>query len=587
MEKLSSLFSPRRLIFKIVFIFCVVSVCANIIMSLFFYKSSSTIINNNNAAFTNSYAKSVSECVDSYILEIDKEAKIILGNAQIQNIVFRMNQPDYTKLQMVNDLQTIKKTIWSFTSFRDGTNITLVDKDGSLINPATIYYATYNLNMLEDAYVRDNLAALAKGDFLLVPPYRTKFTFYGDKPAFMLVRSLNDLETGVTLAYLMIIFDTDAIYAKLMENALKGAKVDLIDSNGYIVMSLERSRIGKKAAYTPDNERTASFRSSITGFTSHISIPDSYLNNPLRSVLSFLFPLSLIVILGSFIIAAFMFSNVLKPIERLIAAMKRVDQGNLDINLKEKPNSIEVETLFNNFNHMFVEIRNLTQTVIDEKLLYKNAQMAALQYQINPHFLYNTLQTMEAIGQVNRVQEIQVMAKSLGNLFRYNIKGSNVVSLSEELEQVETYLKIEKIRFRNRLDYQVVSTDEARQCRILKFILQPIVENCIVHGMKGYKNGGHIALETYVEEGVLIIKVYNSGAPIGAERLASLNGSLNEISRNGTPLKISDAIGLINVHSRLINSFGNKYGVSIEYSDERGTCVRLTIPADMGVMENV
>ena len=587
MEKLLNLLSPHRLIFKIILVFCFVFICANIIMSVFFYESSSNIIKRNNKSFTDSYAKSVSDSIDDYVLEIDRVAKIILGNAQIQDILDRMNQPNYTSFQMITDLQTIQNTIWSFTSVRDGATIALADKDGNLINPTTIYFDSYNLNMFDDKYIKENTKALDNGDFLLVPPYRTNFTFYGGKPAYILIRSLNDLETNDTLAYIMVIFNTDTLYANLMQYAPKGVNIEILDKSGYVAMSPDRDLIGKKAPRIVSSERTALYRSGVTGFTAYISIPGSYLESPFKTVFAFLFPLTVIVILGSFVIAVFMVSNVLRPIEHLITAMKKVDEGSLNISLKEKPNSIEVETLFNNFNHMFVEIRNLTQSVIDETLLYKNAQMAALQYQINPHFFYNTLQTMEAIGEVNGVPEIQVMAKSLGDLFRYNIRGSNVVSLSQELEQMETYLKIEKIRFKNRLEYNITSSKEAGECRILKFVLQPIVENCFVHGMKGKKREGLVSIDARIEESVLVIEVFNSGIPIGAERLAHLREKLGKISEVDGNLNIFGSIGLMNVHSRIVNSFGSRYGVDIVYSDDRGTCVRLLIPAEMGGLENV
>lgn len=262
-------------------------------------------------------------------------------------------------------------------------------------------------------------------------------------------------------------------------------------------------------------------------------------------------------------------------------SMKKVQSGDWTVQIIDKAPNNDISRVYRGFDEMVNEIDRLTKKNLQEQIMFKDAQMEALRYQINPHFLFNTLQTIEAIAEVYEVPEIQVISKSMGNMFRYNIRGFEVVTLNEELEMIDSFMQIEKIRFGEQFVYEIDADEADRKRRILKFILQPIIENSIKYGLKG-SGKKWIKVCSFSEHSVLTIDVINSGNVMEKERVEEINLMLDE-ARNSVDVSwISDSIGMMNVHRRLITRFGPAYGVCILYSDERGTCVRLTMPDEYG-----
>ena len=276
----------------------------------------------------------------------------------------------------------------------------------------------------------------------------------------------------------------------------------------------------------------------------------------------------------------FIYLMIIVPMKKLNDSMKKVELGEWDVRINERAYSREIAKVYYGFDEMVKEIARLTEKNLQEQIMFKDAQMEALRYQINPHFLFNTLQTIEAIAEVYDVPEIRVISKSMGNMFRYNIRGFEVVTLDEELEMIDSFMQIEKIRFGEDFIYQIVVEQEERDQKILKFILQPIVENCIQHGLSG--NNKWIKITAFSDDKVLTIQVINSGKAMAHQEIQEINTMLEKSSYSSDVGWVSNGIGMLNVHRRLITRFGSQYGVRILYSDERGTCVQLTMPKGYG-----
>ena len=166
--------------------------------------------------------------------------------------------------------------------------------------------------------------------------------------------------------------------------------------------------------------------------------------------------------------------------------MQFVGLGNFKLRLDEEAcHDDDIRELYIGFNHMTEKIDNLITNVYEQQLVLKSAQLQSLTYQINPHFLYNTLQTIEAIAEVRDIPEVQTIATSLAQMFRYNLKPENFVPLSDELAHLKTYFSIECIRFRNQIKFDIDIGPELYSLSVPKFILQPIVENSLTHAFKG------------------------------------------------------------------------------------------------------
>lgn len=288
----------------------------------------------------------------------------------------------------------------------------------------------------------------------------------------------------------------------------------------------------------------------------------------------------IILILCGFIalVAAILLSNDLsKPIEKLVDSMKNIDQENLQIDIYYKRED-EFGFLIEHYKQMMARIRELIDKLyISEikknkaELKAKEAEMEALVAQINPHFLYNTLDSINWLAIKYHVDDISTMVKSLSKIFRYSLNGNNVTTIEEEMEHVKSYLVLQQNRFKDHLEYYLEIDENIKSCQTLKLILQPLVENAIIHGFRNQTEAGFIWIR---------------GQKINEENLAitvSDNGVGGDLELLKSRLEISEdrkgSIGIYNVNSRIRNFFGDQYGLSFSNNKEGGLTVTVLIKA--------
>lgn len=225
----------------------------------------------------------------------------------------------------------------------------------------------------------------------------------------------------------------------------------------------------------------------------------------------------------------------------------------------------EIEHVSDSFNSMLEEQARLNRELQDATInLYelqlglKQAELDYLRSQINPHFLYNTLEAIQGLAVERGVPEIGDAAGALGKLFRHNIQGSAIVPLQEELEITEAYITIQKLRFPDKLNVLVSVRDNTRALPVMKLMLQPLVENAVYHGLEPKTSSGTVFIGAQVELGDLLISVYDDGVGIAPDSLAALNAALNApaIDRDQ-----DDHIGLLNVQHRIRLRYGEPYGI--------------------------
>jgi two-component system sensor histidine kinase YesM len=196
-----------------------------------------------------------------------------------------------------------------------------------------------------------------------------------------------------------------------------------------------------------------------------------------------------------------------------------------------------------------------------------------LQAQINPHFLYNTLDSIVWMAETNN-SEVVAMTEALARLFRITLsRGEDQITLEQELEHVRNYLIIQSIRYVNKFDYQIEADENLLQFKVLKLILQPLVENSIYHGIKNKRQKGHIGIIAHAIDGRLLIEVSDDGIGMSPEKAASL---LSTMVNNGKD-RLS-GIGVRNVHERIQLYYGPEYGLQFESSPGLGTTVRIWLP---------
>ncbi|WP_069998006.1 cache domain-containing sensor histidine kinase [Cellulosilyticum sp. I15G10I2] len=280
------------------------------------------------------------------------------------------------------------------------------------------------------------------------------------------------------------------------------------------------------------------------------------------------------------IFSILMAMDIIDPINRLVDGIKKVEEENVHQEVVVD-RSDELGYLSKCFNKMTKEIDILVNRVYKEQLTRKEAELKALQAQINPHFLFNTLESINWMAQLNNVPEIRDMVTSLGSIMEASIgKGNPLISLKQELKYIDSYILIMKNRYGDRLTYESDIDETVLGAHVPKLLLQPLVENAIYHGVDRMRKKGEIKLTIKKDENTIHIEVRDNGKGIEKEELVALNKKFEEVNDDYLLMRHRKGIGLENVNGRIKLFFGQQYGLTIESEYESYTKIKLTIPVN-------
>ncbi|GAA0180324.1 sensor histidine kinase [Clostridium sediminicola] len=277
---------------------------------------------------------------------------------------------------------------------------------------------------------------------------------------------------------------------------------------------------------------------------------------------------TMIFIVLSFFASYILSTTFTRPIKELNSKIKMVENGELDVNVQLR-NKDELGVLSNSFNKMVNQLRNLISDKINEEKKKSEMEFKILQSQINPHFLYNTLDSVKWLAIIQNVDNIADMITALINLLKYNISKNNYsVNLRDELNNVKNYIKIQKYRYGDifRVIYSI--NNETLDCTVLRFMLQPIVENVIIHAFEEIENNGEIEISSFFENNQLVLTIMDNGIGMNVDEPLILKEKKNRFS----------GIGLKNIEDRIKLYFGLDYGLQIFSEKGKGTNVKITLP---------
>ncbi|MBQ7782337.1 MAG: sensor histidine kinase, partial [Oscillospiraceae bacterium] len=287
---------------------------------------------------------------------------------------------------------------------------------------------------------------------------------------------------------------------------------------------------------------------------------------------------ALMIILSVLIVILFtsMFS---RRIKLLSEKMHSVASGNFDVEFDDRGND-EIADLYTDLGQMIKSMQSMMNDIYQAKLqseVFKfnqmEAEFKALSSQINPHFLYNTLETIRMKAYCNNDKETADLVKKLGKFMRRCLEFKDgEVTLRSELEFTNSYLELQSARFGDRVSYSIYS-EVSKDYMILPLLIQPLVENAFVHGIEGSKSNGRIDIKVYYRDEFVIVDVSDNGCGITPERLAELE---EKLSINDT--SSGKSIGLTNVNKRIKMYHGKEYGMTIHTKQGQGTVIRITLP---------
>ncbi|MBD8070597.1 sensor histidine kinase [Bacillus sp. PS06] len=293
-------------------------------------------------------------------------------------------------------------------------------------------------------------------------------------------------------------------------------------------------------------------------------------------VFSYLFVVCLFGVGASYYLS----HSMSRPIRQLNRFMNKAEAGDLTIRYIGDRQD-EIGMLGRSFNTMLVQINHLLSLTELQERQKREAELRALQSHIKPHFLYNTLDTINWMARKRGAFDVAEVVESLSQLFRIGLsKGSDMISLEDEIEHIYSYLKIQKARYKDKLMFEINTDPKLEGTNVIKLVLQPVVENAIYHGIKERRGPGIIEINSKEEAGNLAIYVKDDGVGIPKDRLLQLKEYLetdfNQIEESRNKHKIG--YGMLNVQARIKLTFGNPYGLYLSSEQGRGTTVKILLP---------
>ena len=265
--------------------------------------------------------------------------------------------------------------------------------------------------------------------------------------------------------------------------------------------------------------------------------------------------------------------SITMPITRISRVTNQVAKGNLSVRAAAESGA-EARMLSDSLNAMIDKINELLDQVTTEQIRLRKAEFELLQAQINPHFLYNTLDTIVWLAEAGDQKRVVSMVGNLSDFFRTSLnQGKDIISIREELAHVRSYLEIQQVRYQDILRYEITVPEDLYEYKIPKITIQPLVENALYHGIKNKRGQGTITITGERSENGFVLYVRDNGIGMTQERLKEVRAGIQKLSYTG-----KEIYGLYNVNERIRLNFGETYGISIESTYGEGTCVSISLP---------
>ncbi|OWR31564.1 two-component sensor histidine kinase [Saccharibacillus sp. O23] len=407
----------------------------------------------------------------------------------------------------------------------------------------------------------------------------------GDR--YVYTRELQDPWTLRRIGLMVVEFDAAKLDALLQSQAPAGSgQILVLAADGTAIYDSEDRYAGQIYPYRPDASGETelpgdAFRTNELGVAgSGLSVlgvvSEAAVDRSMAGLTGMLILGTVLFAAASIGFAAVIIRSHSKKVRRIIRSTSRIGAGDLTTRI-EMSGEDELQQIAQRINAMCGQLETYIDQVYTSEIRQKNAELALLQSQINPHFLYNTLESIRMKAYSSGAQDVGKMIYSLSVMFRSLVKKSTVVSVGEEIEICSMYLDLFRIRYEGRLEAKIEADEAAKGCRIVKLLVQPIAENYIVHGFRPLDDDNRVAVRAKVRNGRLTIAVEDNGSGIAPDRLAEIRLMLG----GGAPApdKEHRSIGLINVHERIRMNYGESYGLTVDSEEGRGTVVRMELPA--------
>lgn len=539
--------------------------------------------------------------VDYYVNEMESVSTISNYNYYIQRFL-KNESVEYKSSERYRDAYRVVELLKDIVSIReDIVSIFILENDGSILTNGTNSRINKDFNFKRQKWYSD--AIKARGEFVIMKPHKQSYVMNSNNLVISLTRSINSYDSKDQLGVILIDLNL-RVLDDICRNVKLGKSgyVFIVDSDGnvvyhpdygYMYRSMDEMYIrnifkeddtiipevlesseGSFIKKIDSEQKQVTFKRfeaadwTVVGITSY----DETMHD-IYKIRNLILIVGILCLLVAFMVSVLISSMISKPITKLELLMEEAEKGNLDVSV-ESDSRDEVGKLGIRFNNMINKVKELMNQVVREQEEKRKNELKALQAQINPHFLYNTLDSIIWAAEVNK-DEVVIMADALAKLFRLSLsRGEDIIPVEQEIEHVRNYLIIQSMRYANKFDYEISVDEGILKNNTLKLILQPLVENSIYHGIKNKRQKGLIRIIGRQTEGKLLLEVVDDG--IGMEESMCTGILAARPASNGR--KGFNGLGVRNVNERIKLYYGEGYGLKYISKPGEGTTVQVWLP---------
>lgn len=556
----------------------------------------------------------------------DKDYQDILKKANIQvetgvsAIISNAERLSY--LHIVNDsfseLLRHKHDVYDWDFLKDNKVVVNIVRDAVLLNPdiynvviinsaGNVYDSNFNYyywkNMYQDLPMWGEMAKNSPEKRFIDIRYSSENV----PEALMLVKPMEDIERGKTLGIIGITISFKAIREILTNIVLDGEQLIVYNKSGIPVYSCSGKNVEKqedsrgkiwKCLNIAEMEEDSAVKTFAIGKDTYIGgiqklnqlgwtvvtyTDRSYVRKPYTQNIRVFFIIAVLITVFDLGLAYLFIRRLNFSIHGLCQAMEKSGENGIPetLFLEKREFKTEIDMLIHSYNNVICRLKKSMEQSVELQMNEQRMEFRMLQAQINPHFLYNTFNLISSIAGMNGIDSICKITVSISEMFRYSIQENLIVQLQDELREINNYVTIQTIRFKDRLYADFDVEEEVLKVPIPIFLLQPLVENAIIHGLEPKAESGYINIVAYMEDDFVEILIRDNGVGIPQDKLCQIIQSLEKEQIESISMQGHSSIGIKNVNQRIKAYYGAEYGLHLESRVNVGTTISIRLPKNL------
>ena len=575
--------SIQSVIFAVLSVLLLGAVIIITVISLSYTRQS---VFENSSLYTQTIIQQMNQNIDSYIDYMENTSYLVSSNEDVQKYLFGDTADPEARDRILSQFETI------LDSRSDILNLGIIAENGRMLINNGQHLTNQDLDIHSQEWYTN---ALEGRESVYLTSSHVQHIISGERPwVITLSRGIRNKEMGTGQEKEGVFF-IDLNYSaisELCDQSMVGNQgyAFIVDADGNIVYHPQQQQLynelqtenidlvmnaGSDIVTWGDgiNKKMYSIsRSEKTGWTVVDCVRVEELLRRSNEAQSIYVLVAMGLMAVALFFSRFVAKSITLPIQRLCDSMERVQEGDFSVSDIVVDSENEIGSLTKSFNVMTQRIHELMAQNIREQEAKRKSELKALQSQINPHFLYNTLDSIIWMTEGKKNEEVVLMTASLARLLRQSISNEDeLVSIGQEIEYARGYLTIQKMRYKDKLEFRIEVEPSILNIRLIKLVLQPVIENAIYHGLKYKESRGLLLVKGFMKNGNAVLQVIDDGVGMDQE-------TLDHIYERHKVDYHSNGVGIYNVQKRLQLYYGNEYGIVYESKPGEGTTATITIP---------